>query len=189
MCKKTSDLVEDGFPYELLCQMTLFHMNQCKLKNIKTRGAYLWNLFKVFSKTTPVAPQSQLPSQLCQVSSCGLILFFISFLSHSNPHLISLILRKLLEDNEDLRVIFLIRYSDIVAEHGQFCMKSGNDNDELSNIKLMPKQWSKEDEWKWCQGPSRDYDPWRAASWQAPAADWLFLLKSAWWSPQGGCIH
>ena len=112
-------------------------MNQCKLKSIKTRGEYLWNLLKVFSKTTPVAPQSQLPSQLCQVSSCGLILFFISFLSHSYPHLISLILRKLLEDNEDLRVIFLIRYSDIVAEHGQFCMTSGNGNDELSNIKLM----------------------------------------------------
>ena len=70
--------------------------------------------------------------QLCQDSFSSypcLISLFSSLLSRFNPPLVSLILRQLLEDNDDLRVIFLIRYSNVVADHD-------DGNDELSNIKL-----------------------------------------------------
>ena len=77
---------------------TLFHMNQCESKGfLKNESVHiydaksyeselkevlhLWNHLKVFETTTPVASQSKLPSQLCQVSSPA-------FPSYSTSHLV-----------------------------------------------------------------------------------------------------
>ena len=82
------------------CAATRSHMNHCELKNRKKW--WIFGNLKVFAATTPVDAQSPLPSQLCRV---GKLIRAIVF----SLILISQLSRKLLEDNDDLRVIFLIR--------------------------------------------------------------------------------
>ena len=98
----------------------------------------------MFETTTPVASQSKLPSQLCEVSSPAFPSYSISHLvvaitlsaivpgflsSYSVLIFYPELPRKLLEDNADLRVIFLIRYSDVAVDH------------ELYSTSFLPKIW------------------------------------------------